>query len=94
MPRQEKITLGEMRSSGPTRLLIYCQDYRCAHSVTTTPANGRMMSGCRISNRSSPVRLAGAAAPMSGRCLWWKGPRQGIPHTDEVLRRLLPCVPG
>ena len=31
--RQQKITLGEMRSSGPTRLLIYCGDYKCAHSV-------------------------------------------------------------
>jgi len=32
--RQQKITIGEMRASGPSRLLIYCQDYRCAHSVT------------------------------------------------------------
>jgi hypothetical protein len=33
MQRQQKITLGEMRQSGPRRLLIYCGDYRCAHSV-------------------------------------------------------------
>lgn len=33
MQRQQKITLGEMRSSGPTRLLVYCGDYKCAHSV-------------------------------------------------------------
>jgi hypothetical protein len=32
--RQQKITIGEMRASGPSRLLIYCQNYRCAHSVT------------------------------------------------------------
>jgi hypothetical protein len=31
--REQKITLGEMRESGPTRLLVYCADYRCAHSV-------------------------------------------------------------
>jgi hypothetical protein len=31
--REQKITLGEMRSSGPRRLLIYCGDYKCAHSV-------------------------------------------------------------
>jgi hypothetical protein len=32
--RQQKITLGEMRSGGgPTRLLIYCGDYKCAHSI-------------------------------------------------------------
>jgi hypothetical protein len=33
MPRQRKITLGEMRESGPTRLIVYCGDYKCAHSV-------------------------------------------------------------
>ena len=33
MQREQKITLGEMRSSGPTRLLVYCGDYKCAHSV-------------------------------------------------------------
>jgi hypothetical protein len=32
--RAEKITLAEMRPSGPRRLLVYCADYRCAHSVT------------------------------------------------------------
>ncbi|WMT78820.1 hypothetical protein [Bradyrhizobium sp. Ash2021] len=31
--REQKITLGEMRSSGPHRLLVYCSDYKCAHSV-------------------------------------------------------------
>jgi hypothetical protein len=31
--RQQKITLGEMRASGPIRLIVYCGDYKCAHSV-------------------------------------------------------------
>jgi hypothetical protein len=32
--RQQKITLGEMRSdNGPRRLLIYCADYKCSHSI-------------------------------------------------------------
>jgi hypothetical protein len=31
--RAQKITIGKMRESGPTRLLVYCGDYRCAHSV-------------------------------------------------------------
>jgi hypothetical protein len=35
MPREQKITLGEMRESGPRRLLVYCADYRCAHLVVT-----------------------------------------------------------
>ena len=30
---QQKITLGEMRSSGVRGLLVYCPDYRCAHAV-------------------------------------------------------------
>ena len=34
MPREQKITLGEMRSgNGPTRLLVYCSDHKCSHSV-------------------------------------------------------------
>jgi hypothetical protein len=31
--RERKITLGEMRESDPRRLLVYCGDYRCAHSI-------------------------------------------------------------
>jgi hypothetical protein len=33
MKREQKITLGEMRSSGLRRLLVYCGDYKCAHST-------------------------------------------------------------
>src|ERR1700737_3697419 len=29
----QKITLGEMRSSGVRALLVYCSDYRCSHSI-------------------------------------------------------------
>jgi hypothetical protein len=33
--RPQKITFGEMRSSGgPTGILVYCADYRCSHSMT------------------------------------------------------------
>jgi hypothetical protein len=31
--REQKITLGEMRHSGPRRLLVYSGDYKCSHSV-------------------------------------------------------------
>ena len=31
--REQKITLGEMRQSGVTGLLIYCSDYRCSHHL-------------------------------------------------------------
>ena len=33
MPRELKITIGEMRGSGLTRLIVYCGDCHCAQSV-------------------------------------------------------------
>jgi hypothetical protein len=36
LTRQQKITLGEMRASGVRALLIYCSDYHCSHSITTS----------------------------------------------------------
>ena len=41
-----KITLGEMRQSGPRRVLVYCGDYKCSHSVVIVAGrwgnNGRL----------------------------------------------------
>ncbi|WFU37744.1 hypothetical protein QA640_25115 [Bradyrhizobium sp. CB82] len=31
--RPQKITFGEMRKMGVRSVLVYCQDYRCSHSV-------------------------------------------------------------
>jgi hypothetical protein len=31
--RPQKITLGEMRSTGLHNVLVYCGDYKCAHHV-------------------------------------------------------------
>lgn len=33
MPREQKITFGEMRESGVYNVVVFCSDYRCAHSV-------------------------------------------------------------
>jgi hypothetical protein len=33
LTRQQKITFGEMRESGVDRILIYCADYKCSHSI-------------------------------------------------------------
>jgi hypothetical protein len=33
MAREQKITFGEMREAGVTRVDVFCSDYRCAHSV-------------------------------------------------------------
>ena len=35
--RQQKITLGEMRESGVSGLLVYCSDYKCSHLKTLAP---------------------------------------------------------
>ena len=59
MQRQPNITLGEMRSAGgPTRLLVYCADYKCAHSVVIDTNRWATMCACRTLSRTSPVRLA------------------------------------
>jgi hypothetical protein len=31
--RPEKITFGEMRSTGVRGVLVYCADYKCSHSI-------------------------------------------------------------
>jgi hypothetical protein len=33
LTRQKKITFGEMREAGVDRILIYCADYKCSHSI-------------------------------------------------------------
>ena len=33
MPREQKITFGEMRAQGVRGLLIYCADHKCSHST-------------------------------------------------------------
>ena len=38
MTRQQKITFGEMRASGVSRVIVHCGDYKCGHSVTMYPA--------------------------------------------------------
>jgi hypothetical protein len=36
MLREQKITFGEMRASGVSRVLIYCDDHKCSHSIEQT----------------------------------------------------------
>jgi hypothetical protein len=33
MAREQKITFGEMRESGVSRVVVFCRDYRGSHSV-------------------------------------------------------------
>jgi hypothetical protein len=48
MKLEQKITLAEMRESGPTRLIVYCADYKCAHSVVVDA--GRWGDDVRLSD--------------------------------------------
>jgi hypothetical protein len=39
--RPQKITFGEIRECGIGRLLIYCADYKCSHSIQMSEIVGR-----------------------------------------------------
>jgi hypothetical protein len=69
MPRQQKITFGEMRASGASRVIVHCGDYKCGHSSRSIRPYGPIPCGCPISKSVSFARSAATAAPMSGRCL-------------------------
>jgi hypothetical protein len=66
MPRQEKITLGEMRASGASRIVVHCGDYKCGHSVTIYPA--LWPDNVRLSDLEERF-VCTVCGPMSGRCL-------------------------
>jgi hypothetical protein len=55
--REQKITLGEMRSSGVHSLLIYCGDYKCAHSVEISA--DRWQDNVRLSDLEPLFCLSG-----------------------------------
>jgi hypothetical protein len=58
MKREQKITLGEMRSSGgATRLLVYCSDFKCSSLLSSY--NDRPSH--RQANRTTPVLLISTA---------------------------------
>jgi hypothetical protein len=46
--RQQKIILGEMRSTGVRGVLVYCTDYRCSHSLELSAE--RWADEVRLSN--------------------------------------------
>ena len=79
MPRQGKITFGEMRASGASRIIVHCGEYKCGHSDTMYPPYSPITSGSLTWNSVSFAVSAGIAAPMSGRCLgrraWVQTPR-------------------
>jgi hypothetical protein len=53
-----------MRESGPTRLILYCGDYHCAHSVVIDAC--RWADHFQLSDLESQFvcKVCGTAAPM------------------------------
>ena len=83
--REQKITLGEMRSSGPTRVLVYCGDYKCAYSVVID-----------ASHRGDDVRLSDLEPKFTCQACGHRGadirplfevnkPASGYPAHDEQV---------
>jgi hypothetical protein len=67
MQREQKITIREMRESGPTRLIVYCADYKCAHSVVVDVTRWAIGSVCPTWSRGLLARSAAIAGPTSSR---------------------------
>jgi len=61
--RQQKITLGEMRSSGVRGLLVYCADYKCSHLAKIS---GDRWPDSLILNLDSFAKRAEKEAPSFG----------------------------
>jgi hypothetical protein len=51
MPREQKITFGEMREPGVFRIDIFRSDYRCSHSTRLSADRCPILSGCRMLSR-------------------------------------------
>jgi hypothetical protein len=54
--RPQKITLGEMRSTGVRGVLIYCSDYKCSHSIAISA--DRWTDDARLSDLERDSRWA------------------------------------
>ncbi len=65
MTRDQKITLGEMRSSGVRGLLVYCADYKCSHFAKIS--GDRWPDDIRLSVPAIPQF---ATSPIDLRALW------------------------
>jgi hypothetical protein len=70
MQRQQKITLGEMRESGPTRLIVHCGDYKCGHSIVVD-AN-RWGHDVRLSHWSRDLRAGLRLTRRRSACQYWE----------------------
>src|ERR1700688_1726876 len=85
--RPQKITFGEMRSSGVRGLLVYCRDYKCSHMIKIAPAEAdRWPDELRLSDlEPRSARFAGNAAQRSGAT---RRRREWASSTDELVAQV------
>jgi len=81
--RQQKITFGEMRGSGVDRVLIYCADYRCSHSIEMSAAGWPDQLRVPTLSIGSSAPHAVSVAPISGLTF----DRQKWARTDKICGR-------
>jgi len=84
MDYPQKITFGDMRSSGVREILIYCRDHRCSHHIETS-ADG-WADDVRLSDiePSFTCTKAPRCGPSSRRHRW--APVSAVPPIDGKLR--------
>jgi hypothetical protein len=75
--RPDKITFADMRAAGVSRVLVYCSDYRCSHSLAV------MADHCPISSRGLSVQPAASAGAARMRYFGWGCPE--VPHDTTAL---------
>src|SRR6476646_7288792 len=78
MTRQQKITFGEMRASGASRIIVHRGDYKCGHSVTMYPA--LWPDNVRLSDLEECFVCTVTAVPISIRSLRGQGWARELPR--------------
>jgi hypothetical protein len=81
MPRQQKITFGEMRASGASRIIVHCGDYKCNHLVTISA--DRWADDVRLSDLEPDF-----VARKCGRS--FRRPEGGPVETRALVRQICP----
>jgi hypothetical protein len=95
--RQKKITFGEMRQAGVDRVLIYCADYKCSHSIEMYA--GQWTDDVRVSDIEPrfTCHASESAAPKSGpigiRSTPMREKGWSTPQATRRFRGLCPALP-
>jgi hypothetical protein len=70
MPRQQKITFGEMRAFGARRIVVFCSNYRrrLDHPARRSLAGSCQAVGYRVAVRLKGLRQLSSSVPENSRC--------------------------